>query len=356
MASDSTGRLPGRTHEVTWVFYKEFYLDVLENRSKSDSEYSHNVRVVLDRFTRRCGLLMANLKDVSQVHLSNYVSSRKRDEWHKRPLSNKTINNEIRMLNTCLTYAGPRDRHGAGRRYLGWIDDPPWHDSLTEEQKLPRTITPQDFPKLMQAISMARTPHHSICPPWTFWTAAFSLLFLTALRRSALLNIPRPSDEVLRGRRELILPAHLSKTGREQILSLGDADNPASESLVQLLSSLPSKPGEPLLPWRSPKHGRHMTAGYFNGVLRSLQRRAGIPEDERILPKHFRSGSGTAIAAEFSTTIAKKRLGHSPTSNTFEKHYLGRTTAADVEASNYLATLIMPHMQSQPDPQLRVIG
>ena len=117
---------------ATWVFYKELYLDSLEHRSKANSDYSENVRKVLDRFTKRCNLLMASLDDVTQLHLTNYVGSRKRDTWRNRPLSNKTINNEIKILNACFSYAGPRERKGTGRRNLGWLEDPPWHEFLPD--------------------------------------------------------------------------------------------------------------------------------------------------------------------------------------------------------------------------------
>ncbi len=352
MSSIAAGGNEPPPDHVNWVFYKELYLDVLENRSKSDSDYVRNVRIVLDRFTSRCRLLMVKLNELNQLHIAHYVSLRKQDVWQKRPLSNKTINNEIQIINSCLSYAGPREMRGPGRKNLGWINEPPWHELLPVESKIPRTVTPDDFPKLLRAISHARTPHHTICDPFLFWSCAFVLMFLTALRRSALLNVPRPKDDVLIGQRELFLPAYLSKTGHEQFISLGDKNS----AVVELLKTLPSRPGEPFLPWKSPRHGQHMTAGYFNDIFRTLQRNAEIPEEERILPKHFRSGSGTEIAASLSMAIAKKRLGHSPNSTTFEKHYQGRTTEKDVDASNYLASLIMPYVEASLKPQLKVIG
>ena len=335
-----------------WVVYKEIYLERLEIRFPG-SEHPLQTRRVLDRFTRYANLTGALLTDVSALHLESYLAKRRDDEWRNKPLCARTINNELNMLNACLAHAGPREPRGPGRKYLGYLASPPFVELLREEIVDPVVLDESALRRFLDAARSARTPRLEGCDPERFWLAVLVLVGLTALRRKSLLRIPRPDEHTLRELREIVLPAKLSKVRREQRISLGRRDD-----VVDLFAGLPTKVGEPLLPWRTPA-GQPMTLAHFNHAMKDLQRSAGIEAEECITTKEMRSTVATEVLDLFGDAVAKKRLGHAPGSTTIDRHYKGRRpTERDRDASDHLAGMIFRAAgggAGPTEPALRVV-
>lgn len=341
--------LPGDTRPMYWVCYKELYVERLETRYP-ESDHPKNVRAVLDRFQRVCGLRTRRLHQLSNVDLDTYVKSRRRDKWRGKPLANRTLNNEIDILNAALALAGPPETRGAGRKNLGLIMRPPFAERLPEQKTIPVAVAPIDLQRFFAAVEFASSPIIKGCTPAQFWVAAVVLDLVTGLRRKGLIRIPRPDDYELLELKQIVLPARLSKTRTEQRISLG------SQEIVDLLAALPTKPGQPLLPWTNRRTGDVMSLSHFNRQMVLIQERAGIPRASRIRLKDLRSTAATETIEEFGPGIARRKLGHAPTTNTIHTNYdVPRVSKQDQAASAHLAGIVMPLVQPPaPPPGLRI--
>lgn len=327
---------------MKWLVFKELYLERLETRSPN-SDHPKHARAVLDRFTRALRLYERNLDEIRDLDLEQYVRTRRQGEYRGKPLSTTTINNEIQILNTAFALAGPKESRGKGRKNWELIARPPYAEPLEEFDRNPVVLSPEQIEAFVRATTFAKTPTFRGMEPRHFWLAVLVLDSITALRRGALLEVARPKDEDFLERRELRVPPEISKTKREQVIALG-----TNEKVFEILSTLPSRPGEPLLPWRRPD-GTDMSLGHFNNEMRRFQLEAGIPDAERVKTKHFRSTSATELAEHFSDALAKKRLAHTPGSKTLDKHYKGRrTTSLDHDASDHLAEIVTPFIDARP--------
>lgn len=335
--------------ETKWLVFRELYIERLETRYPG-SDHPEQVRRVLHRFTKYRKLVERTLGDITDLDLELYVQKRREDRYREKPLSPRTINNEIQILNSCFALAGPKESRGAGRRNWGLIATPPFIEELDEFDTNPVVVSADQVKKFVAATRFAKTPSFGGMRPQTFWVAALVLDAITGLRRGALLRVPRPTDEQFRDRRELFVPAAISKTRRDQVIALG-----TNEKVFELLWSLPSQPAKPLLPWYG-RNAAPMTLGHFNNEMARFQREAGTPESERIKTKHLRSTVATELAEEFSDSIAKNRLGHAPGSKTLDKHYKGRRVSRQQhEASDYLAERLVPLLEDGP-PTLGIVG
>ncbi|QDT99864.1 tyrosine-type recombinase/integrase [Gimesia aquarii] len=333
--------------ELFWSVYRDMYLQTLETRNSSDVHF-HNTRRTLDRFTRYCHCATKRLSEITDYDLEEYLRLRKKDTWRGKPIKNVSLNNEIKMLNTCFAKAGPKEARGPGRANYGFVEHPPFINKLTEEEPEPHVVTKEQIEKFSIAASFAKTPNIPDCSPAQFWRAALLLAIVTGLRRSSLLKIERPSDEVLIEQRELLLPASIHKTKNYLRIPLG------SSEVVEFLLQLPTVEGEPILPWKNSRTGEPLSLGHFSNTMARIQREAGISDEDRIVTKHLRSTAGTIICEEFNDDTARKRLGHSPTSKTFVKHYKAkRISQKDREASEVLGNYVLPHVTK---PNLSLFG
>lgn len=324
-----------------WVLYKEMYLERLQTRHP-DSDHPAQARRVLDRFTSYCSLTGRKLHEITNLDLDAYIARRTKDLWRGAQIGNRTVNNEIALLNTVFGFAGPRAPRGPGRKYLGLINEPPFAEALPELDNNPVVVTVPQLMAFIEATKFARVPCIEGCQPQNFWITALVLGLVSSLRRRAMLNIPRPDDYTLLELQQIVLPAKWSKTRREQRIALGNAD------VVEIVASMPTKPGEPLLPWKKAS-GQPMTPAYFNRILCEFQRAAGIPEEQRIKLKHLRSTAATETLEQFGDGVAKSKLGHSPNTNTLDRHYKGRRVSdVDRQASEHLAQLVLPLMEFKP--------
>lgn len=328
-----------------WLNYRALYLERLESRRLSPV-YVANVAKALERFTHYAGLQERELETINQQDLDRFTARRVSDTYRNRPISSRTINNELRAINSALAKAGPRCAYGAARRNYGILSSiPPFAELLREEQRIPALVSPEQLARFIGAARLATVPRLAECSPVRFWSATLAAAAITALRRGALLRIPRPPADVLIERRILILPAAMNKTGQELELALG------SEEFVRLLADLPTRPGEPLLPWRTMR-GRPMGCGYFSRVFRELQTAAGIEDNARFRLKDLRSTAATETALRVNSTAARRKLGHSAHTHTLEANYLsGRVQPVDQETSETLARLVLPALAA---PELRI--
>lgn len=326
-----------------WVTFKEIYCERLETRYPS-SDHPPQVRRVLDRFTKYRGLVARQLDEITTLDLESYLAKRRADVWRGQPIGNRTLNNEINILNAAFAWAGPRGA-GSARKNLGVLPEPPFCELLPTDDFDPRVCTEDQLSKFVAATRHARSPELPGFQPADFWVAVLVLDLLTALRRSALLRIPRPDDCVLHEKRELVLPPHLSKTRREQRITLGRRDE-----VLELFASLPSRPGEPLLPWKTAS-GRPLSVDHFSHTMAGFQKAAGIPAADRLKTKYLRSTAATELADQYGDAVAKKKLGHAPGSRTLDIHYKGRRiTDRDRDGTDHLADLLFRCMRRErPD-------
>lgn len=322
-----------------WVNYMAEYCERQESRYP-DSAHPAQIRRVLERFTAYCTLRERQLGDIKNSDVDRYVAKRKSDKYRNKPLTNLTINKELGIINTCFAFAGPRESRGIGKKYRGYITEPPFGELLEVDELLPVSLSQAQISTYVEATKHAKTPCVDGCDPQKFWTTVLVLGVVSSLRRKALLRIPRPNDYTLLELRQIVLPAHLSKTRTEQRI-------PLPPDVVEIVASLPSKEGEPLLPWRD-RLGRQMSESWFSTYLAKFQRLAGIPETGRIKAKYLRSTAATELSDHFSDSVAKKRLGHSPTSNVINTNYKAkRVSSKDRRASRRLAKVVMPHVKIQ---------
>lgn len=328
--------------DVFFPVYKEFYLQGFSVRNHSDVHYD-NTKRVLDRFTVYQNLTFTRLNEIQDLEFEEYIAQRQKDKYRDKPIKTVSLNNEIKILNTCFAKAGPKEPRGPARANYGFLQWPPFMNQLEEDELDPVAVTEDQIEMFSLAASFAKSPNIEGCTPAQFWRAALLLAIVTGLRRASLLAIERPSDEVLRGDKILILPGSKHKTKNSLRIPLG------SDAVVDVLMDLPTKEGEPILPWKSSRTGKPMSHGHFSNTMAEIQREAGIPEDQRVLTKHFRSTSGTLIYEEFNEEMAKKWLGHSPTSKTFLKHYKAkRVSKKDRLASEFLGEYALPHVVTKP--------
>ena len=332
----------GQMSSMLWITLRELYIQRLEAK-RASSAYVANQRAILERFTRLRNLTNARVEDITQQDLQAYVSSRSLSAWtpprtngDAKPIANRTINNEIATLNAVFRYSGPRMPMNGFRENLGVIEWPPYFNYLDEPEPAPVHVSEDQLSAFIEATKHATAPNVSVCPPQLFWLAVLVVDSITALRRSALLSVKRPADEILIKRRELRITAEESKNKRAQTIPLGDRSD-----VLSLLMQLPSKPGEPLLPWKR-RDGRPLSVNYFNREMKRFQRAAGIPEGDALRTKHFRSTAASEILEqEFSEDTARKRLNHK-SANVIQRHYNAhRVTKADASVSDFLAKRVM---------------
>lgn len=329
---------------MKWVVFCDVIVTRLQARAGKLSGYSQTVQKTLERFTSYRNLSNADVRDVSNEDFDGYIRRRQQDKWKGDTISRRTINNEIDILNMALGKAGPTERRGAGRRNLGLVAMPPYFDSLDGDDPSPVFCTEDQISAFFAAACHATTPRLEGCSPETFWRAAVLLDGITLLRRGSLLLIERPSDHDLTVKKQLQLPAEFNKTRRNKTVSLG-----SRQDLVDLFASLPSRAGEPLLPWRSPA-GKALSLSHFTKTVAQIQRDAGIPDATRMRIKDLRSTGATLVGDGAGTAIAKRMLGHAPGTTTFERHYQARLLPPEeVAATDSLADRLMTLMQ-RPRP------
>lgn len=344
----------GQMSSMLWITLRELFVQRLEAK-RSSAMHVANVRAILDRFTKFRNLINARVDQITQQDIQQYVSMRSLASWSpprtgvpSRPLANRTINNEISILNSVFRYAGPRHPINGHRDNLGVLEWPPYFNYLDEPEPAPVHCTEDQLSAFVEATKHAVAPHESICKPQLFWLSVLVVDSITALRRAALLSVKRPSDEVLIKRRELHITAAESKNRRAQTIPLGGRDD-----VLSLLLELPSKPGEPLLPWKR-KDGRPLSVNYFNREMKRFQKAAGMADGEALRTKHLRSTAATEILEqEFSEDTARKRLNHK-SANVIQKNYNARrVTNADRNASDFLATRVMSLLDDRMISTLR---
>lgn len=335
-----------RKEELFWSVYRDMYIQRLQVHNKNEM-YVGNVRRTLERFTHYCNLVGRRLADIGDHDLELYLKQRKTDVWRDRPLSNVTLNNELGYICTCLAKAGPKESKGQGRSNYGFIEEVPYIEPLAVDATDPAIVTDEQIKRFIEATHQATTPKLEGCTPAEFWQAAILLAMVTGLRRRGLLLIQRPSDEMLLEQRELYLPGSFHKTRNSLRIPLG------SDDVVQILAKLPSRPGEPLLPWRNERTGKPLRPRYFTKIIAQIQDDAGIAEEQRLKLKSLRATAATVIAENISDDVASKRLGHAPGSKTLLTNYKAkRISKVDVEASELLGQMVLPHVAAAP--QLRV--
>jgi len=332
-----------------WPYAKEQWNKRARFRNENQVAID-NTRRVLDKFTAYCPHLIDRMVDqITNMELLTYQQRRQRDTWRGRGICNRTINNETDVLCALFAWLGPKTTSGPGRENLGMIPNPPWVRHLPEDRNNPRSLTPPTLAHYFAATSIATTPTWNGMSPRKFWVVAAVVAGVTGLRRRALLEVPRPDDYTLRTLRQIVVPAKFVKTRQELRLSLG------TEEVAEMAYELPSKVGEPLLPWRG-EDGKRLSYNHFTRAMRAFQLQygieAGIGPDEVVRIKDFRSTAATEVADMFGDGVARQLLGHSPNTNTLNTNYKSaRVGPQNVAAGAYLAEkILLPHAQEALEP------
>jgi len=352
--SDIYAPLISRTEAASMYFVNavDLYCERLAMRSPR-SDYPVQVRRVLDRLIARRDLTSATLDEVTSLQIDHYFQSRATDLYRGKPIVARTVNNEIDILNQFFRYFGPKELVGAGRKNLGLLklEQVPYYEPMDEDELDPVVLEDSTIEKFLRNTIFAPSPRATVCDPVKFWHAVILLEGITLLRRRSLLEILRPDDETLLERRILILPAKSNKTKRREIVSLG-----TNLAAIGVIASLPSLPGEPLLPWKHP-NGTPLSANHFSQTVRRIQQRAGIPAGERLRIKDLRSTGATITGEEYGELAAKAKLKHSPNTNTFRCNYQGRRiSGTEIKATDDLSTRMLSVMHRASQPDLRVTG
>lgn len=331
----------GTQSGMLWVNYCEAYMARLDARSKN-AVWKETCRRTIRWFTVSRNLFDKRVHEVTQADFAAYISERRLrgkrlSDGTFTQLSVPSLNNDIGILNGLFAYAGPRLPVRGHRENLGLIQDVPYIEQFREPDPLPVCVTDDQLAAFVGAIPLAKTPHPLVCDPKLFWSCVLALDAVTALRRGALLGVKRPSDRDLLEQRVLPVEHGIMKNARAEKLSLGDDDR-----LAKMLYLLPSREGEPLLPWKR-LDGRPLGLSHFNYVMKQIQLKAGVDPAACLRTKHLRSTAATKLIEEqFSTDVARKRLGHR-SEGVINKHYVARqTTKADRAASNCLSAMVMP--------------
>lgn len=332
--------------------YRDIHVQSLLNRSRKSRAHANHVQAVLDRLTKYLGLQTRTIHEIQSVDLERYICMRLQDTWRGKQLEPSTINNEVRILNTAFRRAGPRGRDKDRRNY-GFItkfEDVPWVAEVEEAKRRPVIVTTQQLERFIRASHGVSSPM-CVSDKAHFWQCVLVLDLITGLRRGELLQIPRPDDEALLHRMEIRSSSAINKSGYELVYALGEGET--GRQVVEMLAKLPTVPGEPILPWKSRK-GRPLSAAHFSNTFAKIQRRAGIPENQRVKLKHLRSTMGTKVANGFGDAVAKTALGHSPTTNTIHTNYYNPELADEHRAAaNAMAGMALPFLvtESPPEPE-----
>ena len=129
---------------------------------------------MLERFTSYRSLQNATVAEVGPMDLEQYLRQRRGDTYRGKPLSVRTINNEIAILNTALAKAGPRGNTKRERRNFGFCESPPGIDLLALERKNPIELSEQQQQTFLRAmVEQSRAPRPEVCCRRQFWLAVF---------------------------------------------------------------------------------------------------------------------------------------------------------------------------------------
>ena len=331
---------------MKWLSFVEIYCETHESRHPG--EHSKNVRRVLERFTEVRSLQEKLVAEVEPLDLELYVSARRETIYRGKPLSERTINNEINILNTALAKAGPRGTSKRERKNFGYIETPPGIDTLPEPRRNPIQLSEEQRQAFLKALfEKSPAPRPEVCDRRQFWLALFLLESVAPFRRASLIRIPRPEN--LMSRLTLTLPATrgMNKTLDERTFAV-------PECVAEVLDRLPTEPGERLLPWKK-INGKPYTENYLSDVIREAQRRAGIDDSSRVLLKHLRSTVATLACTEYGEAVGRQLLGHAPGTNTISTNYTARgTSEADRRAAEELGRRALEIAEVPPD--LKVVS
>ena len=315
---------------MKWLAFMETYCDRLDMRYPG--EHARNVRRVLERFTHCRNLNERTVDEVNSLDLDQYVNKRRGDRWRGKELGNRTINNEVHILNAAFYKAGPAGFDSRSRRNYGFTEHPPAAEPLPELKTPPVELTPARIAAFVRSLPFAVCPQPN---PHQFWSALFQFEFAVPLRTRGVLNLPRPENDAFQ-RGEFVLPALYNKEGT----TLGDFAFRIPSKLIPVLFALPSAPGEPLFPFIK-SNGKRYSVRYFSNVLSNFQQAAGLTIEDRITLKMIRSTVATRSADEFGDSVGRELLGHSPTTNTINTNYKRhRWTDRCVEASGSNLSMI----------------
>jgi len=301
-----------------------FYSDVYEPRFLSDA--TEGTRVAYRCHVRAWSLLTADppLEEIRNETVETFRDAmgklRGADKIGRR--SPNSVRSVMRSIGTLLSKAGPPGPRN--RDALGLIDRVPWARPPRAVLKIPNTISIEVVDQLCRVVSAAERPQIEGVKPPQWWKALIAVACSTGLRIGTLLALEMVEIDWKSG--QLVISAEKMKARRPHLAYLNEA------ALHELRAIRTDR--RLVFPWPHCKR-------YFDQYLRGMQRRAGVPESERVTFHAIRRSFGTALAG-VSLDLARLALGHQALQTTLG-HYIGpvdalRAAVAQVPMPATLAT------------------
>lgn len=274
--------------------------------------------------------VVTELQDLTQQDLLEFIAWRRQNKGRKTAnLSTFTVNKDVRYLRLLLayvdsdrvTFALPSD----------WVR--PKIKKVKEPKLRPRSLSEPQLERLFDSCQHARRPRLPQVEAPSWWRALYYLAFVTSMRRRALFNVPRPTDEDL-AQSIIRLPAEFDKAGTERVY-------PMTPALCETIRKLPAKPGEPMFVWDAD----------FRSLYREMERMqeaAGIPKaGQSRLHDLRRSTAVHMLRGGAPVKTVQEQLGHS-TSEILMKHYVEFETDQQRQAVNRLMVPKAVTQEHQP--------
>jgi integrase len=293
----------------------EIYLSGL--RLPGGDEHQEQARIILNRAVEwfatdheHCKAVL-ELTDLRKQALIEFLAYRKTCRGIKKgsTLSQSTLSKEARYLK-CLLNAISEDTEAYDLPET-WV--PPRVPRIKVPKKIPRALEHLDLDRVFRACENATLPQLEGITAVQWWFSLLYLAYLTSMRRRALFNIPRPTDQELDSML-LFLPASANKSNADQYF-------PLTRMACDLIRALPGKPGQPMFTWQS-RRGRQNFRSFYHQYSQ-MQKKAGIADSDQSRLHTLRKTGLTYMArAGVGMSTVKEQAGHSDISLT-ANYYIG---------------------------------
>lgn len=285
--------------------WSEFTKEALEIcRSRSRSRTAETYRLAFQHFEPISKGLFVHEVTVSK--LQEFIRLRRGQKHNGKPISDATINKDLRGLRAALNLAVELGIIPTAPRFKGLF--------IREDRPAPVVIPRDNQAKFLAALNDPDLVLY--IRPVKWWKVFILVIQELGVRRGEALNLRWESVNF--AAKEITVTAISSKGRRYRHL-------PVSNELIQELKAWRSEASsEFVLEWPDRYHIRR-----FYDDWRRIVKAAGLPDD--IVPKNFRSTTASEmISAGVPTAVVQTMLGHASITTT-EGYYIN--TAGSLRAA-----------------------